>query len=126
MKRTLANETIEKIDKKVTLKGWVDTIRDHGKITFIDLRDRSGKVQCVGADLPKLTNETVVEIVGKVVDRPAKLVNKDIKTGKIELQIDKLTVLSESKEQLPLPIEGDGHNIEEEVRLKYRYLDLRR
>lgn len=126
MKRITVLESVKKVDEKVLLKGWVDNIRDHGKITFIDLRDRSGKIQCVGQDLPKLTGESVIAIEGKVVERPEKLVNKEIETGGVELQIEKLTVLSKSKEQLPLPIDTDGHEIDEEVRMKYRYLDLRR
>ena len=123
--RTLAKDTVRKIGEKVKLQGWADTIRDHGKITFIDLRDRSAIVQCVGSKLPKITKESVVEIIGKVVNRPEKLVNKDLSTGTVEIKIDSLKVLSPAKE-IPLPLDGDGLEIEESVRLKYRYLDLRR
>lgn len=126
MKRTLAIDTVEKVGKQVTLKGWVDTVRDHGKITFIDLRDRSGIVQCVGAALPKVTVESVVEIVGKVVRRPERLVNKELETGKVEVQVEKLVTLNKAREQLPIPIEGSGLKIEEGLRLQYRYIDLRR
>ena len=73
MERTLASETIGKIGKKIKFQGWVDTIRDHGKITFVDLRDRSGRVQCVTKSLPKVTLESVVEIVGTVEKRPEKM-----------------------------------------------------
>lgn len=125
MKRTLVKETVGKIDEKVVLKGWVDTIRDHGKITFIDLRDRSGIVQCVGSNFPKITSESVVEIVGEVAKRPEKLVNKDLLTGEVEIQVNEVTVITEAKE-LPLPIDDDGYDIDEKVRNKYRYLDLRR
>jgi len=125
MQRTLAKETVKKIGRKVTLKGWVDTIRDHGKITFIDLRDRTGIVQCVGKDLPKVTAESVVEIEGMVKNRPEKLINKNLETGTVEVQSKKLIVLSKAKE-LPIPIGTDGLKIEEIARLKYRYLDLRR
>lgn len=125
LKRTLAVETVENISKEVKLEGWVNSIRDHGKITFIDLRDRTGVVQCVGKDLPKLTVESVVEITGKVNKRPEKLVNKNIKTGAVEVSIDKLKVISASVE-LPIPIEGAGYEIDEELRNKFRYLDLRR
>ncbi len=125
MERTLASETIGEIGKKIKLQGWVDTIRDHGKITFIDLRDRSGKVQCVTKSLPKVTLESVVEIVGTVEKRPENLVNPNLKTGKIEVKIEKFKVISPAKE-LPLPIDDEGLDIEETVRLKYRYLDLRR
>jgi aspartyl-tRNA synthetase len=123
--RTLAGETPKKVGEKVKLDGWIDSIRDHGKITFIDLRDRSGIVQCVGQDLPRVTPESVVEIIGKVADRPEKLINPKLETGKVELQIEKLNVVGLAKE-LPFPLSGDGHEIDEEIRNKYRYLDLRR
>ncbi len=126
LERTLAKETLKKVGKKVKLNGWVDTIRDHGKITFIDLRDRSGLVQCVGDKLQKLTVESVVEIVGEVKKRPQKLVNPDLETGTVEVQIGKFKILNLSREQLPFPLDSDGYEIEEESRLKYRYFDLRR
>jgi len=123
--RTLAIETVKLDGEKVRLFGWVDTIRDHGKITFIDLRDRSGKVQCVGNKLPKLSAESVVEIEGTVQKRPDKLVNPKMQTGKVEISIDNLTILSRADE-IPLPLDTDGLEIEELARLNYRYLDLRR
>ena len=123
--RSLAMETVKKVGEKVILQGWVETIRDHGKITFLDLRDRSGKVQCVGRDLAKVTAESVVEISGTVAARPEKLVNQKLATGKVEVQIEKLMVISPAKE-LPFPIDTDGYDIDESVRLKYRYLDIRR
>ncbi|MBI5356302.1 aspartate--tRNA ligase [Candidatus Collierbacteria bacterium] len=123
--RTLVKETLEKIGQSVTLNGWVDSIRDHGKITFLDLRDRSGKIQCVGKDLPKVTTESVVEIVGTVAKRPEKLINPKLPTGSVEMQIEKVIVQSLSKE-LPFPVDTEGYEIDEELRLKYRYLDLRR
>lgn len=126
MDRTLVKDTVDKVGKEVRLQGWVNTIRDHGKITFLDLRDRSGIVQCVGSNLPKLTDESVVEITGKIDRRPEKLINKEIKTGKVEVKISDINILSESKEQLPFPIHDDGYDIDEDLRLKYRYLDLRR
>lgn len=125
MERTLINEVVKNIGEKVRIKGWVDSVRDHGKITFIDLRDRTGIVQCVGQDLPKVTPESVVAIIGKIVKRSEKLVNKNLETGAVELQIEDLEVISRSKE-LPFPIDGDGYDIDEEIRNKYRYLDLRR
>jgi len=125
MERTLAIDTISKVNQEVILKGWIDSIRDHGKITFVDLRDRSGVVQCVGQNLPKISKESVVEIRGKVSKRPKNLVNKDIPTGEVEVQIGSLDVISYAKE-LPIPIDGDGYDIDESHRLKYRYLDLRR
>ena len=125
MQRTLVKETIEKIGETVTLKGWVGTVRDHGKISFIDLRDRTGIIQCVGQSLARVTTESVVEITGKIVARPEKLINPSIETGKVELQIENLNILSLASE-LPMPINTDGYDIDENVRNKYRYLDLRR
>ena len=121
----MAKESLKKVGEKIKLQGWVDSIRDHGKITFIDLRDRSGIVQCVGANLAKVSVESVIEIVGKADKRPEKLVNPNLETGQVEVQIETLKVVSLAKE-LPLPLEGDGLDIEEAIRLKYRYLDLRR
>jgi len=125
MERTLVSDTPNKIGEKIKLEGWVDSIRDHGKITFLDLRDRSGIIQCVGKDLAKVTPESVIQIIGKVVERPEKLVNPNLETGKIEIQIDELNVTSMSRE-LPIPLDTDGYDIDEEIRNKYRYLDLRR
>jgi len=125
MERTLISETIKKIDKKVKLLGWVNVVRDHGKITFIDLRDRTGIIQCVGSNLPKIIPESVIEITGTISKRPEKLINKDIETGAVELQIKNVKILSNARE-LPFPIDGNGYDIDEELRNKYRYLDLRR
>ena len=119
MERTLTLETIQKVGEKVLLKGWVNTIRDHGKITFIDLRDRSGIVQCVGKDLPRVSTESVIEIEGEVTKRPENLVNKNIETGEVKVKISKLSLITAVKE-LPFPIDTDGLDIEEAVRLKYR------
>ena len=131
--RTNIIETKTKIGEEAELFGWVNGRRDHGKIIFIDLRDRSGVVQVVftpgDGELYKtaetLRSEWVVRIVGKVAQRPEKMVNKEIPTGDIEIQPTKLEVLNES-ETVPFPIDNDGYDIDEEVRLKYRYLDLRR
>jgi aspartyl-tRNA synthetase len=125
MDRTLIKDTPEKIDEKVLLKGWVSSIRDHGKITFIDLRDRTAVVQCVGANLEKVTNESVVAIEGTIVKRPEKLINPNLPTGTVELQIEKLEITSLAAE-LPIPIDTEGYDIDETIRTKYRYLDLRR
>ena len=124
--RTLIKETINKLGETVLLKGWVNTRRDHGKIVFIDLRDRSGIVQCVGYQmLGDLTTESVVEIVGKVKARPEKMINLELTTGTIEIEIESYKILNKCGE-LPIPIDTDGHEINEESRLRYRYLDLRR
>jgi len=125
MDRTLISDSISKVGEKVKLLGWVNVVRDHGKITFIDLRDRSGIIQCVGQDLPKVTPESVVEVIGKIAKRPEKLVNPNLETGKIEVQIEMFNIISVAKE-LPFPLDTDGYKIDETVRCKYRYLDLRR
>jgi len=126
MKRTLTKDTVKKAGEKVLLFGWVDSVRDHGKVVFLDLRDRSGLVQVVGkTELKKLGNEDVVKIKGLVKKRPPKLVNPNLKTGKVEVELQSLELLSKAQE-LPIPLDSDGLEIDEKVRLKYRYLDLRR
>lgn len=126
MERTLAIATPQQIGETVTLQGWVNTKRDHGKITFIDLRDRTGIVQCVGFQMmTELTTESVVEVTGLVKARPEKLVNQEIPTGGIELEVQSYAVLNKASE-LPILVKDDGREENEEVRLQYRYLDLRR
>lgn len=126
MKRTMIKEIPTQVGQTVTLQGWVQTKRDHGKLTFIDLRDRTGIVQCVGFQkMGELTTESVVELEGLIKERPAKLVNAAIPTGAVEVDVQSYTILNVAKE-LPLPIDSDGYEVSEEVRLKYRYLDLRR
>lgn len=112
------------LGEKVKLEGWVDTIRDHGKITFIDLRDRSGVVQCVGAALPKVSTESVVEISGKVSSRPEKLVNPHLKTGKVEVKIDELKVISMA-EELPFDMGKEDLDLELPTLLDFRSLTMR-
>jgi aspartyl-tRNA synthetase len=126
MERTLAVETIQKVGKKVLLKGWIHSRRDHGKITFLDLRDRTGIVQMVSVkDVSGAGNEDVVEVTGLVKKRPDTMVNPKLPTGEVEIEVTSITIVSHSKE-LPLPIDTDGLDINEDTRLKYRYLDLRR
>jgi len=126
MERTLAASTLDKVGSEVTLQGWVDSKRDHGKLTFIDLRDTSGKVQCVGVGkMADLKPESVVSLTGTVKSRPEKLVNPNIPTGTVEVAVSDYVVLNECGE-LPIPIDTPGLDINEESRLKYRYLDLRR
>lgn len=133
-KRILTNQTPEKIDQEVTLLGWVDSRRDHGKLAFIDLRDRSGVVQVVF--LPQineeahrtastLSSEDVVKVLGKVARRSEKNLNTEIPTGQIEVQGEKIEIINKA-EALPLDIYGEGYEIDELVRYRYRYLDLRR
>lgn len=119
-------ETPKMIDKKVLLKGWVNTIRDHGKVQFIDLRDRSGIVQCVVVKKgEKFTPESVLEIVGMVKARPKNQENPDLETGTVEIEVEEYKVLNLCKE-LPIPVDTDGRDLGEDLRLRYRYLDLRR
>jgi len=126
MQRTMISTCPGQVGQEVKLQGWVATKRDHGKLTFIDLRDKSGLVQCVGfGQLGEVTPESVIEIEGLVKKRPEKLVNKDLPTGVVEIEVKKYQVLNFSRE-LPIPINTDGYEINEESRLKYRHLDLRR
>ena len=121
--------TAKSIGTTVKLAGWVARRRDHGGVAFIDLRDGTGSVQVVINDekvAGELRAEWCVLITGKVAARPAGNENKDIATGEIEVVCEELEVLSEAA-PLPFPVDsGDLSNISEEVRLKYRYLDLRR
>ena len=119
------------LNENVTLSGWVDTIRDHGNLLFIDLRDNYGITQCVidgkhrfFNEINRITNESVIKIDGLVVNRSKETINKNLNTGEIEIKIENYELLSKSQ-VLPLPVNSD---IEygEEIRLKYRFLDLRR
>jgi len=94
MNRTLVGQTVKKVGEEVLLQGWVDTKRDHGKLTFIDLRDRTGKVQIVGfSKMGELTTESVVEITGIVKARPEKMVNALLPTGTVEIDVTEYKVL---------------------------------
>ncbi|MFA5196948.1 MAG: aspartate--tRNA ligase [Patescibacteria group bacterium] len=120
----------DKVNNKVTFEGWIDSIRDHGNLIFLDIRDRSGTVQVVIFDkkLIKIASEfnpeDLISVTGKVQRRPEKLINTDIVTGKIEVAGDALFIISKSK-QLPFEINQSTEGISETLRLKYRYLDLR-
>lgn len=120
----MAAETIRKVGKKVRLCGWVNSRRDHGKLVFVDLRDRSGVVQLVDVGR-KLHSEDVIEVFGTVKNRTPQTINPKIPTGKVEVVEEKTKILAKSA-KLPFNIHGDGYEINEELRLKYRYLDLRR
>jgi len=118
-------------DKKVILSGWIHKKRDHGNLLFIDLRDNYGLTQCVidksnsgFNELEKLQLETVVKVNGNVVQRSKETINKDLSTGEIEIKILSFEILSYCKE-LPMPIFSD-QEYAEDIRLKYRFLDLRR
>lgn len=126
MQRSMIGELAAMVGETVKVAGWVQTKRDHGKLTFIDLRDRSGVVQAVGYQkMGELSVEAVVELEAVVKARPEKLVNAEQALGKIELDVQSYQVLGEAGE-LPIPIDSDGYEINEEVRIQYRYLDLRR
>ena len=131
MKRIWVNELLDSIDKEVKVAGWVNARRDHGKIVFIDLRDKSGVLQVVfvpgSVAYDKVKNirpEWVISITGMVKKRPEKLVNDKMITGSIEMEASDIGVLNQSKTP-PFEIDKDTLGIDEELRLKYRYLDLR-
>ncbi len=119
------------LDKKISLSGWINKKRDHGNLLFIDLRDNYGITQCIidkennnFIELEKIQLETVIKINGKVVNRSNETINKDIQTGEIEVVINEFEILGTCKE-LPMPVFSD-QEYAEEIRLKYRFLDLRR
>lgn len=117
------------VGETVVLSGWVHRKRDHGGLLFIDLRDNYGITQCVfdGGDeaLEKVRPESVIQVTGRVVARDAAAVNDKIPTGGIEIQADKFEVLTNS-DVLPFQVFGDDNSVAEDLRLKYRYVDLRR
>jgi aspartyl-tRNA synthetase len=131
MLRTHGAGTLRKSDagRTVELAGWVSRRRDHGGVAFIDLRDATGSVQVVIRDekiAGALRAEWCIKIVGEVLERPSGNENSALDTGDIEVMGDQVIILSESA-PLPFPIgSGDDAEINEEVRLRYRYLDLRR
>ena len=119
------------VGSNILLSGWINKKRDHGNLLFLDLRDNYGITQCIVdkenknfKDLEKLQLETVINVEGKVVDRSTDTINKEIETGEIEVTIENFVVLGKCKE-LPMPVFSD-QEYSEEIRLRYRYLDLRR
>jgi len=121
----------EDLDKKILLSGWINKKRDHGNLLFIDLRDNYGITQCIidkenksFLELEKTQLETVVMINGRVVSRSDETINRDIETGEIEVVVENFETLGTCKE-LPMPVFSD-QEYAEEIRLKYRFLDLRR
>ena len=118
-------------EKEISLSGWINKKRDHGNLLFIDLRDNFGITQCVidksneiFKKIEKLSLETVIKITGIVIERSNETINKNISTGEIEVKINNIDILGETKE-LPMPVFSD-QEYAEEIRLKYRFLDLRR
>lgn len=133
MPRIYTSEIISKEDKEIILAGWVDARRDHGKLIFLDLRDKEGIVQLVitpkqvkAYEVAKdIRDEWVVRIKGKVQKRPSNMINSKIETGDFEISVQEIEILNKA-EVLPFPIHTEGYDISEDLRLKYRYLDLRR
>jgi aspartyl-tRNA synthetase len=126
----------EHIEKTVTLYGWVDRRRDHGGVVFLDLRDRTGTIQIVSdpertpasyALAEEVRNEYVVKVVGRVTQRPEESINPKLPTGQVEIYADELIVLNAVRKQMPFQVStAEEENVREDLRLKYRYLDLRR
>jgi aspartyl-tRNA synthetase len=120
------------IDQKITVSGWINRSRDHGNLLFLDLRDSTSLLQCVVdnsseifSELSKIKNEDVLKISGIIKERTKETVNPILETGEVELQIESFDILSSCSRSLPLEVNSDN-DYGEEVRLKYRYLDLRR
>ncbi len=133
MQRISIAETAIKAGERVRVAGWVSVRRDHGKLIFIDLRDSSGLLQVVFkpgegtlySEAEKLRPEWVIRVEGALRERPKGMENADLPTGGMELAADRLEVLNEAKTP-PFPLDTSGLDIDEELRLQYRYLDLRR
>ena len=129
---TCGELNIDSIKKTVVLNGWVNTIRLHGQVVFVDLRDRYGKTQIVFNSedysedfdrVKKLSMEDVISVIGKVQNRSEGAINPDMSTGEIEVMVSKMEILNEAA---PLPfVISDRNSAEEDLRLKYRYLELR-
>jgi aspartyl-tRNA synthetase len=125
----------EQIGETVTLYGWIDRRRDHGGVIFLDLRDRDGIVQIVSdpertpqsySQAEQLRNEYVVKVIGRVSQRPEDSLNPRLVTGDIEVYADQIELLNAVRKSLPFPVSsGDNESVREDVRMKYRYLDLR-
>ena len=131
--RTLNCGELTKKNKSedIVLSGWINKKRDHGNLLFVDLRDNYGVTQCVidksnqyFSKLEKIQLESVIKLLGKVVERSKDTINPELKTGEIEIVINSFEILGQCKE-LPMPVFTD-QEYSEEIRLKYRFLDLRR
>ncbi len=134
MVRKLMNEVSKLVGEEVLLAGWVDTVRTHGKIVFIDLRDRFGQVQVVfhkdisekALEMAKtLKPEFVIELKGRVKMREQQFINESQVNGQVEVEGINIKILSEAK-TTPFSLDNDGYDLKEELRIRYRYLDLRR
>ena len=133
MPRALAIDSTKKIGKKVSVSGWVASRRDHGGLIFIDLRDHTGIVQLTFHPehkesfslAEKVRDEFVLSATGTVVKREPELINKNLPTGTVEIKVEEMQVLNTCK-PLPFQIMHQDDNLNEDLRLKYRFLDLRR
>ena len=130
MERTHIIDTPAQSGKEVLINGWIASIRDHGGVSFFDIKDATATIQVVvlkdlRESLGSVSEWSTVSITGLIKDRPEKLQNKDLPTGTIEMEAKGIEVLGVSK-PLPFPLDTQGHEISEDLRLKYRYLDLRR
>ena len=133
MKRTLVNELSSRVGEKVAVSGWVHTRRDHGGLIFVDVRDHTGTIQLVvhpdrteAFELAEeIRDEYVISADGTLREREEGLKNPNIPTGSVEIATESITILNRS-EALPIPIHAEAPQANEELRLKYRYLDLRR
>src|SRR5438067_79682 len=125
--------TADLLGQDVTLSGWVYRRRDHGGVIFVDLRDREGVVQVVIAPELKqafqnaemLRSEYVIQVKGKIRKRPEGTINKNLRSGEVEVATTELTILNRA-DPLPFPIDDEYHDVVEETRLHYRYLVIRR
>ncbi len=121
------NVTENQVGENIKIAGWVENIRDHGGITFLDVRDHYGNVQVVLNDdemLEGIAKEAVISVAGKVLKRTEENINEKLKTGKVEIKCENIKILSKSRELLPFEITSST-DTKEELRLKYRFLDLR-
>jgi aspartyl-tRNA synthetase len=132
MERTLIKDNLFCVGKKIKVSGFVHSVRTHGKVIFFDIRDSSGVLQAVITkssnsyeNSKKIRPEWVVEFIGELKERPEKMKNKEIETGGVEMEIEDVKVLSEA-ETIPFDVDTDGYEINEEIRMKYRYIDIRR
>lgn len=134
MTRTLVSDTLQKEGQTIVVKGWVHNLRDHGQIIFIELRDWTGILQLVVdksaspsafESAAGLGKEYVLEVEGAIVKRGPQYVNKNLPTGELEMAVSRLVILNKSA-PLPFPLDTDGRELDENLRLKYRFIDLRR
>jgi len=128
MERTFVRDMLKEVGKRVIIKGWVVSRRDHGKLLFLDIKDFTGIVQAVVSKTlapESIGDWFVVEIEGVVKERPEHLRNEKIETGSFELEAERLCILNKA-EVTPIPLDSEGYEVSEELRLQYRYLDLRR